>query len=75
MRSSINRTTSDECSKAPQKAARAPAARKGDAEAARRSGRGLAEAEALRLQARQEDLNVWEMEKVRQSRKGSKTFT
>jgi len=43
--------------------------RQGEADAA------LAEAEALRLQARQEDLNVWEMEKVRQSRKGSKTFT
>jgi hypothetical protein len=61
--------------RALQKAARAPAARReaerlqGEAEAA------LAEAEALKLQARLEDLTVWEMEKVKQSRKGSKTYT
>ena len=61
--------------KAPQKAARAPAARQeaerlqGEADAA------LAEAEALKLQARLEDLTVWEMKKVKQSRKGSKTYT
>ena len=41
----------------------------GEAEAA------LAEAEALKLQARLEDLTVWQMEKVKQSRKGSKTYT
>ena len=35
----------------------------------------LAEAEDLKLQARLEDLNVWQMEKVKQSRKGSKTYT
>jgi hypothetical protein len=35
----------------------------------------LAEAEALKLQARLEDLTVWEMEKIKQSRKGSKTYT
>jgi hypothetical protein len=35
----------------------------------------LAEAEALKLQARLEDLTVWTMEKVKQSRKGSKTYT
>ena len=34
-----------------------------------------AEAEALKLQARLEDLNVWQMEKVKQSRKGCKTYT
>ena len=61
--------------RALQKAARAPAARReaerlqGEADAA------LAEAEALKLQARLEDLTVWEMEKVKQSRKGSKTYT
>jgi len=61
--------------RALQKAARAPAARReaerlqGEAEAA------LAEAEALKLQARLEDLTVWEMKKVKQSRKGSKTYT
>lgn len=61
--------------RALQKAARAPAARReaerlqGEAEAA------LAEAEALKLQAKLEDLTVWQMEKVKQSRKGSKTYT
>ena len=35
----------------------------------------LAEAEALKLQARLEDLTVWERELVKQSRKGSKTYT
>ena len=62
--------------RALQKAAtRAPAARQeaqrlqGEADAA------LAEAEALKLQARLEDLHVWEMKMVKQSRKGSKTYT
>jgi hypothetical protein len=61
--------------KALQKAARVPAARKeaqrlqGEADAA------LSEAEALKLRARLEDLTVWEMEKVKQSRKGSKTYS
>ena len=56
-------------------AARAPAAR---LEAQRLQGEAdvaLAEAETLKLQARLEDLNVWQMEKVKQSRKGSKTYT
>jgi hypothetical protein len=35
----------------------------------------LAEAGGLKLQARLEDLTVWQMEKVKQSRKGSKTYT
>ena len=61
--------------RALQNIAHAPAARReaerlqGEAEAA------LAEAEALKLQARLEDLTVWQMEKVKQSRKGSKTYT
>ena len=61
--------------RALQKAARAPAARReaerlqGEADAA------LAEAEALKLQARLEDLNVWQRELVKQSWKGSKTYT
>ena len=41
----------------------------GDAEAV------LVQAEALKLQTRLEDLTVWEMEKVKQSRKGCKTYT
>ena len=58
-----------------QKAARAPAARE---EAERLQGeadKALAQAEALKLQARLEDLAVWAMKKVKQSRKGSKTYT
>jgi len=56
-------------------AARAPAARQ---EAERLQGEAemaLSEAEALKLQARLEDLNVWQMKKVKQSRKGSKTYS
>jgi len=37
--------------------------------------KALAEAQALKLQARLEDLTVWQMEKIKQSRKGSKTYT
>jgi hypothetical protein len=58
-----------------KKAARAPAARK---EAERLQGEAenaLAEAQALKLQARLEDLTIWEMEKVKQSRKGSRTYS
>jgi hypothetical protein len=61
--------------RALQKAARAPAARQeaqrlqGEADAAQ------AQAEALKLQARLEDLNVWEMEKIKESRKGSRTYS
>jgi hypothetical protein len=61
--------------KALQKAAHVPAARRegqrlqGEADAA------LAEAEALKLQARLEDLTVWQMKKVKQSRMGSKTYS
>ena len=35
----------------------------------------LAEAEALKLQARLEDLTVWKMEKVKKSKKGPETYT
>jgi hypothetical protein len=42
---------------------------------ARRPGGCKAEAEALKVQARLEDLDVWEMEKVKESKKGSKTYT
>ena len=61
--------------RALQKAARAPAAR---LEAQRLQGeaeKALAEAQAIKLQARLEDLTVWQMEKVKQSRKGSKTYS
>jgi hypothetical protein len=61
--------------RALQKVARAPAARR---EAQRLQGeadQALAEAEALKLQARLEDLTVWQMEKVKQTCKGSKTYS
>jgi len=35
----------------------------------------LAQAEDLTLKARLEDLHVWEMKKVKESKKGSKTYT
>ena len=61
--------------RALQKAAREPTARReaerlqGDADVA------LAEAQALKLQARLEDLTVWQMKKVKWTRKGSKTYS
>jgi len=62
--------------RALQKAAKhLPAARQeaqrlhGEADAA------LAEAEALKLQARVEDLTVWRMEKVKRTRKGTRTYS
>ena len=61
--------------RALQKAARSPAARR---EAQRLQGeaeKALAEAQALKLQARLEDLTVWQMKKVKQSRKGSRTYS
>lgn len=61
--------------RALQKAARAPATR---LEAQRLQGKAdaaLAQAEALKLLARLEDLTLWQMEKVKQSRKGSRTYT
>jgi hypothetical protein len=47
----------------------------GGTEATRRGDVALAEAETLNYQARQEDLTVRQMEKVKQSRKGSRTYT
>jgi hypothetical protein len=35
----------------------------------------LVEADALKIQARLEDQTVWEIEKVKQTRKGPKTYT
>jgi len=61
--------------RALKKAARAPAARQ---EAQRLQGeaeKALAEAGTLKLQARLEDLTVWQMKKVKQSRKGSRTYS
>jgi hypothetical protein len=62
--------------RALQKAARAPAARREEAERLQgEAEKALAEAEALKLLARLEDLTVWEMDKVKQSRKGSRTYS
>jgi hypothetical protein len=60
--------TSTSCRRPPRTCPRL-ARLQADAEAA------LAEAEALKLQARLEDLNVWEKELVKESKKGSKTYT
>jgi regulator of replication initiation timing len=37
--------------------------------------KALEESEALKLQARLEDLTVWEMEKAKSTKKGTKTYT
>ena len=58
-----------------EKAARAPAARKEAQRLQEEASSALAQAEALKLQARLEDQTVWEMEKVKQTRKGPKTYT
>jgi hypothetical protein len=65
----------DRDARALQKAARAPAARQEGLRLQGEADVALAEAGALKLQARLEDLTVWEMKKVKQSRKGSKTYT
>ncbi|MCX6673864.1 MAG: hypothetical protein NTY37_08820 [Methanothrix sp.] len=71
----MHRTAAGERRKALQKTAKhRPATRKeaqrlqGEADAA------LAQAEALKLQARLEDLTVWQMGKVKMTKKGSKTY-
>ena len=61
--------------RALQKAARAPAARREGQRLKGEAEKALAEAQALKLQARLEDLTVWEMKKVKQSRRGSKTYS
>ena len=60
--------------RALQKVARAPGARR---EAERLQGKAeaaLAEAEPLKLQARLEDLHVWQLEKVKTTKKGSRSY-
>ena len=56
-------------------AARAPGARREAQKLQGEAEKVLAQAKALKLQARLEDLTVWEMKKVKQSRKGSRTYT
>jgi regulator of replication initiation timing len=57
-----------------EKAARAPAARKEAQRLQEEASSALAQAEALKLQARLEDLTVWEMEKVKTTKKGAKKY-
>ena len=57
-----------------ERAARAPAARKEAQRLQEEASSALAQAEALKLQSRLEDQTVWEMEKVKQTRKGPKTY-
>jgi hypothetical protein len=57
-----------------EKAARAPAAGKEAQRLQEEASSALAQAEALKLQARLEDLTVWEMEKVKTTKKGSKKY-
>ena len=56
-------------------AARAPAARQEAEMLQGKADAALAEAEPLKLQARLEDLTVWQMKKVKQSRNGPKTYS
>ena len=58
-----------------EKAARAPSARQEAQRLQEEASSDLAQAEALKLQARLEDLTVWEMEKVKQSQRGCKTYS
>ena len=58
-----------------EKAAHAPSARQEAQRLQVEVESALAEAEALKLKARLEDLTVWKMEKVKKSKKGPKTYT
>jgi len=58
-----------------EKAARALSARQEAQRLQEEASSALAQAEALKLQSRLEDQTIWEMEKVKQTRKGPKTYT
>ena len=55
--------------------AQTPAARKEAKRLQKKADQTLADAKDLKQQARLEDLQVWEMEKVKESKKGSKKYT
>jgi hypothetical protein len=62
--------------KALQKAARiAPEARQEAHRLQEEADKALAEAQSLKPQARLEDLHVWQMEKVKATKKGSRKYT
>jgi hypothetical protein len=58
-----------------EKAARAPSARQEAQRLQEEASSALAQAEALKFQSRLEDQTIWEMDKVKQTRKGPKTYT
>jgi hypothetical protein len=58
-----------------QKAARAPAARQEAQRLLEKADAALVEAEDLRLQARLEDLNFWQMKKAKEGKKGTQIYT
>ena len=77
-RKALQKTARDLSSdaRALQKAAKhLPAARQEAQRLQDEADVALAEAEALRLQVRLEDLTVWKMEKVKRTWKGPKTYT
>ena len=61
--------------KSQKAAGHLPAARKKAQRLQEEADSALAESEALKVQARLEDLNVWERELVKESKIGSKTYT
>lgn len=58
-----------------EKAARLPTALQEAQRLQKEASSALAQAEALKLQARLEDQTIWEMEKVKRTQKGPKTYT
>jgi hypothetical protein len=59
-----------------QKAAKTlPEARQEGQRLQEEADKALAKSDALKLQARAEDLTVWEMEKTKSTKKGTKTYT
>lgn len=61
--------------RALQRAARAPATRQEAQRLHEEADAALAEAENLKLQARLEDLNVWQMKKTKAGKKGTQIYT
>ena len=58
-----------------EKAAHLPAALQEAQRLQEEASSALAQAEALKLQTRLEDQTIWEMKKVKRTRKGPKTYT
>lgn len=58
-----------------QKATRAPAVLQEAQRLQEEANTALAEAEDLKLQARLEDLNIWQMKKAKKGKKGTRIYT